>query len=209
MSTTPASHIDEHRRNRMRGRRLRAILAGGLALGLGAAITLATWNDAEFAQGTFTAGSFDLLGSTDGSLFAEHATAGAPATLSFSLNPTALSPGDVVYAPFAVQLSAATTADALVTVTKAATTGTVSNLTYTLVQPTAFGCAVDTTGPVLVASTTGVGDVLGTTTFTLTKGTPPSTAGDPVFLCFKVVAGDLLDQGQTGTVTWSFAAASQ
>jgi predicted ribosomally synthesized peptide with SipW-like signal peptide len=209
MSTTPASHIDEHRRNRMRGRRLRAILAGGLALGLGAAITLATWNDAEFAQGTFTAGSFDLLGSTDGSLFAEHATAGAPATLSFSLNPTALSPGDVVYAPFAVQLSAATTADALVTVTKAATTGTVSNLTYTLVQPTAFGCAVDTTGPVLVASTTGVGDVLGTTTFTLTKGTPPSTAGDPVFLCFKVVAGDRLDQGQTGTVTWSFAAASQ
>jgi predicted ribosomally synthesized peptide with SipW-like signal peptide len=207
---TPAStKSDAFSRKRLRRRRLRAILAGGLALGLGAAITLATWNDAEFAQGTFTAGSFNLLGSTDGTTFGEHATVGAPASLSFTLNPTALSPGDVVYAPFAVELSGATTTDAVVTISNAATSGVVTNLTYTLVQPTAFGCAVSTTGTALVPSDTAIGVVPDAPTFALTKGTPPTTAGDPVFLCFKVLAGPLLTQGQTGTVTWAFTAASQ
>lgn len=32
------------------GRKVRAILAGGLVLGVGAAVVLAAWNDSEFAQ---------------------------------------------------------------------------------------------------------------------------------------------------------------
>jgi predicted ribosomally synthesized peptide with SipW-like signal peptide len=196
-------------RKQLRRRRLRAVLAGGLLLGLGATITLATWNDSEFAQGTFTAGSFNMLGSTDGTTFTEHATVGAPAILNFTVNPTTLSPGDIVYAPFAVELDGPTTNDAIVTISNAATTGTVTNLTYTLIQPTTFGCAVGTTGTELVPALTPVGTVPGSPTFALTKGTPPSTPGAPVFLCFKVLAGALLTQGQTGTATWEFAAASQ
>lgn len=56
-------------------RKVLAVLAGGLVLGVGAAITLAAWNDSEFATGTFTAGSFNLQGSTDGTTYAEHTAA--------------------------------------------------------------------------------------------------------------------------------------
>ena len=47
-------------------RKILAVLAGGLVLGVGVAVTLAAWNDSEFATGTFTAGSFNLEGSTTG-----------------------------------------------------------------------------------------------------------------------------------------------
>jgi predicted ribosomally synthesized peptide with SipW-like signal peptide len=193
----------------LRSRKVRAVLVGGLVLGVGAAITLAAWNDSEFAQGTFAAGTFNMVGSTDGTTYTEHATLGAPATLAFTVNPTSLSPGDVVYAPFAVELDANTTNDAIVTVSNAATTGAVANLTYTLIQPTAFGCTSGTTGTELVAAATAVSTVPAATTFTLTKGTPPTTAGAPVFLCFKVTAGPLIAQGQTGTATWELSAVSQ
>jgi len=53
-------------------RKVRAVLAGGLVLGVGAAVTLAAWNDSEFATGTFTAGTFNLEGSTDGTTFTDH-----------------------------------------------------------------------------------------------------------------------------------------
>ncbi|MBH0130592.1 SipW-dependent-type signal peptide-containing protein [Salinibacterium sp. NK8237] len=192
-----------------RSRKIRAILAGGLVLGVGAAITLAAWNDSEFAQGTFSAGTFNLVGSTDGTTYTEHATAGAAATLPFTVNPTELSPGDVVYAPFAVQLAAATTDDAVVTISNEATTGVVTNLTYTLIQPTTFGCTSATTGTELVAAGTAVSSVPAATTFSLTKGATAAVAGAPVFLCFKVTAGALIAQGQSGTATWEFAAVSQ
>jgi predicted ribosomally synthesized peptide with SipW-like signal peptide len=192
-----------------RSRKGRALLAGGLVLGVGAAITLAAWNDSEFAQGTFGTGAFNLVGSTDGTTYAEHATVGAPATLGFTVSPTLLAPGDVVYAPFAVRLDAATTNAAVVTISNAASSGTVANLTYTLIQPSAFGCAAGTTGTALVPASTAVGTVPASTTFALAIGTPPTEAGAPVFLCFKVTAGALVAQGQTGTATWQFAAASQ
>lgn len=193
-----------------RSPKARALLAGGLVLGVGAAITLAAWNDSEFARGTFTAGTFNMVGSTDGTTYAEHATVGAPAMLAFTVNPTLLAPGDVVYAPFAVRLDAATTNAAVVTISNAATSGTVANLTYTLLKPTAWGCSASTTAGVdgtteLVPATATVGTVPASTTFNLATGTP----GASVFLCFKVTAGALITQGQTGTATWQFAAVSQ
>lgn len=137
-----------------KSRKIKAIPAGGLVLGLGATFTLAAWNDSGFAQGTFAAGTFNMVGSTNGTDYAEHATVDAPATLALTVNPTLLSPGDVVYAPFAVKLDATTTHDAVVTISNAATTGAVTNLTYTLIQPTVFGCTSGTTGTELVAAAT-------------------------------------------------------
>ena len=43
---------------------IRAILAGGIVLGVGAAVTLAAWNASEFATGTFQAGTFTIEGAT-------------------------------------------------------------------------------------------------------------------------------------------------
>ncbi|GAB6858941.1 SipW-dependent-type signal peptide-containing protein [Microbacterium xylanilyticum] len=63
--------------------RIRALLAGGLVLGTGATSTLASWNDAEYANGTFTAARFGIEGSLDGTNYAKHTSTSA-AALSFS-----------------------------------------------------------------------------------------------------------------------------
>lgn len=200
-------------RKRRRSRMIRAILAGGLVLGVGAAVTLAAWNDSEFATGTFAAGTFNMQGSTtDGVTFTDHPV-GSPGTLTFTVAPLLLSPGDTVYAPFALRLAANTTNNANVVVTPpAAVTGTIAaNLTYEVVRTTAFTCGagtVDSTGTSLITAGTAVTAVAGPNTFVLNKGAPVTTAGATQFLCFKVTAAAGLTQGQTGTVTWQFTASS-
>ncbi|WP_431220627.1 SipW-dependent-type signal peptide-containing protein [Leifsonia xyli] len=192
----------------VRRRRLKALLASGLVLGAGAAVTLAAWNDSEFVTGTFSAGTFNLVGSTDGTSYADHPTAGARATAAFTVNSAALTPGDVTAAPFAVRLAAGTTNDATVTVSAAGTSGTVSELSYQLLQTSSFGCTATTTGTTLVPAGQALGTAPGGITFALTKGAG-AAAGAPVYLCFKVTAGANLVQGQTGGATWQFQAASQ
>jgi predicted ribosomally synthesized peptide with SipW-like signal peptide len=187
--------------------RVRALLAGGLVLGVGATVTLAAWSDSEFATASFQAGTFNLQGSTDGTAFADHASAPG-AALGFSVNATALSPGDVVYAPYAVRLAADTTSPATVTVTAPSTTGTVAGLSYRLIQPSSFGCTAATTGTTLVPAATAVGTVPGTVTFELAPGTPATNPGAAVNLCFVVTAGAGLTQSQAGTATWQFQASS-
>jgi predicted ribosomally synthesized peptide with SipW-like signal peptide len=188
---------------------VRAILAGGLVLGVGAAVTLAAWNDSEFAQGTFSAGTFNVVGSLDGTTFAEHPLTGSAATLPFTVAPTLMSPTDVFYAPFALQLDKFTTNSATVTIPTPTTTGVVTNLTYTLIQPAAFGCTSATSGTTLVTAGTALSAIAGSPTFPLTKSAAIGTSpGATVFLCFKVTAGALLAQGQTGSATWQFTATS-
>ncbi|GAB3570782.1 hypothetical protein GCM10027405_35720 [Arthrobacter alkaliphilus] len=182
-------------------------MAGGLVLGVGAAVVLAAWNDSEFATGTFAAGTFNLQGSTDGTSYADHA-ASPGATLPFTVNPSNLAPGDTVYVPFAVRLAANTTTGATVTLNTPTAAGSVANLSYELVQPTSFGCSSSTTGTDLVPAGTALGGALSGVTFTLNAGSPASAPGAAVFLCFKVTAGAGLVQGQSGTATWQFAAAS-
>jgi predicted ribosomally synthesized peptide with SipW-like signal peptide len=188
--------------------KVRALLAGGLVLGVGATVVLAAWNDSEFGTGTFTAGTFNLQGSTDGTAYADHA-ATPGATLPFTVNPTNLAPGDTVYAPFAVRLAANTSTGATVTVNGATAGGSsVANLSYELLQTTGFGCAADTTGTALVAAGTALDGALSGVTFNLDAGSPATDPGQAVFLCFKVTAGAGLVQGQSGTATWELAAAS-
>jgi predicted ribosomally synthesized peptide with SipW-like signal peptide len=210
MATSAPERTTNHTRQN-RSRRFRAILAGGLVLGVGAAVTLAAWNDSEFAQGTFTAGSFNMVGSTDGTTFTDHATAavGTVATLPFTVPAVNLTPGDTTYAGFAVRLTAATTTDAVVTVSNSATTGVVTNLSYTVIDTGAtFGCTADSTGTALIPAATAIGTVPASTTFTLPKGVSTGVDGVAHNLCFKVTAGPGLTQGQSGTATWQFLAAS-
>ena len=192
------------RRARRRSRMIRAILAGGLVLGVGTAVTLAAWNDSEFATGTFTAGKFDLEGSTtDGTTFSNHASSPGGA-LSFTVPASALSPGDSVSAPFAVRLAADTTNAASVTLTTETPTGTVTNLTYTLDIKSAWGCGSSTSSTPISGSALNAG----TTTFALAAGSPTTNPGAPVYLCFTVTAGGGLVQGQTGAAIWKFTATS-
>ena len=185
--------------------KVRAVLAGGLVLGIGAAVTLAAWNDSEFAQGTFTAGTFNLQGSSDGTTFGENPVS-APGTLAFTPDTGNLSPDDVVEAPFAVRLDAASTNDARVTLSTEASTGALAGLTYSLTRSASFGCDQPVTSTPVSAQ--ALGTTPGGVTFTLGQGAG-TDAGTPVFLCFRITAGTGLPQSQTGTTTWKFAAQSQ
>lgn len=196
--------------NRDRRRKIGAILAAGLVLGVGATATLAAWNDSEYAKGSFAAGSFNLQGSTDGTNYSDHATSGAAATLGFTVSPTNLAPGDVVYAPFAVRLAANTTTDASVTVQAVSNTGTVTNMTYVLVRTSSMTCDASavTGGTVVIASGTAMSSVGTPAGWTLSKGSPVTSDGTPVYLCFAVTAGAGLVQNQSGTATWQITATS-
>ena len=189
-----------------------AVLAGGLVLGVGAAVTLAAWNDAEFATNTFTAGSFNLQGSTDGTTYADHA-ATPGAGLTFSANFDNLTPNDIVYAPYWLQLDKTTSSNATVTPALDSATGlNVANISYkvyTIGSATSCAAGVESSGT-LVLSGTALSLGTGATTFPLSKGTPPSTAGAAQKLCFVVTAGTqaVLQQGASATAVWKFTATS-
>lgn len=123
-------HGDEWETGQLRSRRIRVLLAAGLVFGVGAAATVAAWNDSEYASSTFTAGRFDIVGSTDGSTFDSHPV-GSPATLSFSTPFNAMVPGTTVYALFSVKTANPSVAGTLqLNVASTAGTGLAASLRY-------------------------------------------------------------------------------
>ena len=179
-----------------------ALIAGGLVLGVGAAITLAAWNDSEFATGIFGSGSFDLEGSTDGAAFSSDPVAPGK-TLTFVLDADALSPGAVVAAPFAVQLSTDSTYEAGVTIEATSGDPIAADLTFDLVDTGAFVADCDATTPGTTLITDAAAAASGPTfAFDFTA------VETPVYLCFVVTAGPDIDQDLTGSVTWEFVAKS-
>lgn len=197
-------------------RKVLAVLAGGLVLGVGVAVTLAAWNDSEFANGTFTAGAFNLEGSTDGTAYSDHATTGTAATLAFTL-PAGLvgnmSPTSSVYAGFWVRLAAGTTSGANLvaagTTADAAGTSNSGHLSYSIYQlaPGATCNAASATGtPVATGATLDA--QTGVTTVPLTAGGTAAVPGTAVQLCFKVTADAALTPSLVTNATWKFTATS-
>lgn len=118
---TPDAQLKQQERSRKR----KAILAGGVVLGLGAAITLAAWSDDVFADGVFNTGTIELQGNVTGTGTVGNTTPGwanydgpdsNPAddtgALAFPFTPQTLVPFEPVYAPIALRLSNDTTIDA-------------------------------------------------------------------------------------------------
>jgi len=202
-SSTTAT--EKSRRMTDRRRIALAIIAGGAVLGVGAAITLAVWNDSEFATGTFASGQFDLEGSTDGTAFSSSPAAPGKA-LTFALDADLLSPGSVVYAPFAVQLSADSDYEAVIDLSNSTGAGLIGDdLTYSLYEVGAFGATCSAATPpasaALVTDRAATAAGMVDDVFTLTA------SETPLNLCFVVTAGDV-PQGADGTVTWQFAGTS-
>lgn len=212
MSTTTSGTTAHD--NDSRKRKIRAILAGGLVLGLGVGVTLATWNDSEFAKGTFTAGTYNLQGGTDGTSFTDHNSVGGAASLTFSTPFSNMSPGDTVYATYAVRLAANTTNNADlhvegVTVNETGGTANAANYTYTVYAvANAAACTGTVTGTSLATGTLGVPALPSATTTGLTKGSPVTSAGATQWICFKVTAGASLNQTTATTATWQLQAIS-
>ena len=171
-------------------RKVFAVLAGGLVLGVGAAITLAVWNDSEFATSNFAAGAFVFQGSTDGTTWDDHETSAEAASLTFSTGFDNLSPDDVVYAPYALQLTSASTTSAGLSAVAPVVTGDLTGLlSFASVSTATFGCdATAFAGGGAVPSTMAPGDI--------------------VYLCLQVTAEEVA-QNDTGVAVWQWNAVSQ
>lgn len=185
-------HAEQTATKRRGWTKARAVLAGGLVLGVGAAITLAAWTDNEWARGLFGSGTFGIEGSTDGSAFVDHPTSGNPAQLNFAVGADNLAPNSEVYAGFAVRLEADSTYAAIVDVaqdTSDALAGTTASYVYT-------------TDAACDASAYAAGTNPNGASFEL------DAIDTPAFLCFKVAADSTLAQGENGSITWTFTAES-
>lgn len=173
-------------------RKVLAVLAGGLVLGVGAAVTLAAWNDSEFGAADFGAGTFVFQGSTDGTTFEDHASEEGAAQLAFETGADNLAPGDVVYEAYALSLAGSTSDAMLEAVAPVDAAGTLvadGALTIDAVATTSFGCD----------EAAFAGGMAPPTTIT------PDT---DVYLCMQVTATPNLEQGQTGSVLWQWNAES-
>lgn len=192
-------------------RKILAVLAGGLVLGVGTAAVLAAWNDSEFATGTFASGEFNLEGSTTSATegFTDHATSAGAALLSYTADASNLVPGDTEYASFWVRLDADTTTDGTLTAAHLETTGlNAEHLAYTI---TAIGaaatCDATATGTVL-----GEGSLANTDTMSGEIALLPgadAAPGEAAHLCFEVTAGADLIQDESTTATWQFAVTTE
>ncbi|MFP7761554.1 SipW-dependent-type signal peptide-containing protein [Marisediminicola sp. LYQ85] len=204
-----------------RGPRARAVLAGGLVLGVGAAITLAAWNDSEFATGVFTSGSFNLEGNevTAAGPYSDHAEPGDAAALTFTAPFDNLAPDDVVYSGYWLRLAAGTTVDATLAVESIATTvptapavGNEENLSYDIYSiPSGSPCgaaAVAGETPIASGADLTSNAAVASDTVDLTQGATVDDAGSAVQLCIVVTANDDLEQSVETTSTWQFTATS-
>jgi len=192
---------------RRRRPRLRAVLAGGLVLGIGVTATVAAWTDTEYSVATFTAGTFSIVGATDGSTFTDHASAPG-ATLSFAVAPTALVPNTTVYALYSVKTAATSVAGTVqLTADAANSTGLGTYLTYGVTSIAGTTCSSGTFGAGTVIVATASATTVGA------SGTQSLSAagGSVVNYCFAVTlpsSAPNAAQGTTLTAHWIFSGAA-
>lgn len=200
---------------RRRWLRLRALLAGGLVLGVGSAATLAAWNDSEHASGTLTTSTFGIEGSVNGGSFAEHATAATAAQMQFDPDLPGLSPGESGFLQFSVRTTADSTAGGTVSLQTPRISPAASVLTAVItygvrIMPAGAGCDdalfSNDAAPVIVPNGTALSAAVGENSRELQPA-----AGNTVDYCARVSmlasAGNGV-QGETMTATWQFLAES-
>lgn len=193
-----------------RGARTRALLAGGLVLGIGGAVTLASWSDSEWATTLFQSASFNLEGSVDGGVFEEHSTQAAAGVLDFTAQADNLRPGQRTAQAFSVRLDDTTTIPGVVSTTAQASGAAAASLSYGIVAVDDIGdCGPGVAGTQTVVPTgTALGSATGATTFTLQPGAT-GTAGEAVHLCIQITAADDIAQNAQATASWQFTATTE
>lgn len=217
--TTPAPAQPTPAQSRTRRRKAQALLAGGTVLGIGAAVTLATWNDSVFAEGFFGSGTFDLEGSLTGESddYAQHANEEAAAQLDFEA--ANLSPGATTYAALWVRLTEETTVNGLIEADGGITVATdeenanASALAYEIYAlPASDTCGEDSVAdqaPVVTAESLVASPTDGTDGAGVPLSFGEEEAGTAVQLCFAVTSDseDFAQDTDTSAV-WTVTATS-
>jgi len=207
----------EAQRKQDRARKRKALLAGGVVLGLGAAVTLAAWSDDVFANGTFTTGSFELQGSTtaDAGDFKNYdGPTGTPAdtaSLSFTMAPLDIAPGDVNYAPFWLRVNG--TQDALITIPSVSGTTSALNtqLSYKIYTgaPTCDAAGVANLAAKIAYSKNSIDGAAADISAGNQVTAPQAPSSVPLCITVTAVADQtLLPQGTSTTITWRFTGTS-
>lgn len=207
-------------------RKRKAILAGGVVLGLGAAVTLAAWSDDVFANGTFNTGSFELEGNltttdVDSSAvvtqYQKYDTSPG-GTLQFKqvLTEVTLQPNEEVFAPISLRLSPTTTVDGKyvltgVTFGTSADADLANKLNYRVITgSTAALCNSQTpTGGTNWYSGVVADSAPGTTNPSASPRDLLKTAGTRDQLCLGVTLTantDAVKAATATTITWRFTA---
>jgi predicted ribosomally synthesized peptide with SipW-like signal peptide len=202
--------------------RVRALLAGALALGLGGSVTLASWTDSDFASGSFGASVFQ----TESNVTKPYDSLGTWSTNDVSpgatlvFNATAMSPGTAFYAPFAIRTKAMSVAGTVVLgipVVTSSGTGVAdlgAALRYRVVRSATCQASAFTGSPDFVVGSDGVKPLTAGQDAGVVNALAAATAtlpGAETQFCFEVSlpagANNAL-QGQTATATWQFTATS-
>ncbi len=200
----------------VRALRLRAVLAAGLVLGVGAAVTLASWTDQEFSTGSFSSSVFDTQSSVNGAAYADNSVSPGP---TFALTGP-FAPGVSSYFPVLIRTKVNSVAGTVVLNgatlggTDAATLG--AALVYRVVLTTSTcSAAAFSASPVFVVGAAGTtraltaGQEAGVNT--LLAAATSTTPGAATGYCFEVTLPATAPsslQGKTATATWQFAATS-
>jgi len=203
--------------------RLRALLSGGLVLGLGAVATLASWNDSEYTRVSLTSSVFNTESSVNGLPYADNATSPGP-IVTFA--GAGFSPGTSVYLPVLIRSKATSVPGTVVLEAPvvggadAATLG--AAFVYRVVRPTVSGTGTITcdVSAFAAGSTYVVGTSATSRAFTagqevglvntLAAGAP-AAAGAVTGFCFQITlpaGADNSLQGKAATATWRFVATS-
>lgn len=224
-----------------RRRKIFALAAGGAALGLGVSATLAAWTDTEWVfGGSGSDGSGPGVGTTlfevqqnvdfaaggviDDSKWADRETPGGAGRLTFTADPLALQPGDVVYAPVALR-TATDSVDGDVLLQPAQIGGTDSAAlaaaldVSVVTAPGSFVCdatafsSVPAGGAVIVSDAALGAD--GAALAQTLSGATADDAGAPRTYCFRIALPATSEtqnnsalMGQTVTPRWEFTAQS-
>ncbi|SEE63562.1 SipW-cognate class signal peptide [Arthrobacter alpinus] len=225
------SNLGNKVRSQKTSTKVRALLAGGLVLGVGAAFTLAAWTDNEWVFGATADGTntnpgtktYQMQQNTWTGATGVAAWSDQPAknggALTFSVGATDLTPGKTVYAPMqlrAVAGSEALTATLAEGVQSAAPVSTTANSTplYSALQygvqtgVTEADCKVGTmTGGTTLVPAGSALTANSAVTIALDAGAPgaPGTAVD---LCFAITlpttVTDVTLQGKNTIPVWRF-----
>ncbi|WP_404850577.1 SipW-dependent-type signal peptide-containing protein [Dietzia kunjamensis] len=227
-ATNPMTPQNQQKRQDSRRKR-KAILAGGVVLGLGAAVTLAAWSDDVWADGLFTTGgtfliegSKDAIGGTQAFNAAQEEDDAIRLTFTTGTDAAALTPGDTLYAPFAIRLTASSTLDGQIEQLTAAADGPMAGALEYSITTGASTCnaagasaATPTNGAAWVtAESVAGGSVTPAPTGIDLTANAAGTAGTTVQLCVAVSFPDTPEAknavGANPTadtsVTWDFYA---
>lgn len=224
MTTSPSPTRRAYRRSVQRhlwSRRIRALLASGLVLGVGATVTLAAWNDSEYASGSVTAGYFRLEGSPTGEQesFVDssdmESSVGSPEmemqSIAFTPN-ASLFPGQSTYALFSVRTIAGSLGGTVEANSLGGTNEALDHyLTYGLSVTKSGQCNTledFDSGPVIIDRETGLGE---SPQNSMPVGADGPNTGSQVDYCLELSladgAGDEA-QSQSTTPSWQFLGTS-